>query len=74
MLEGAVYTHFNRFKVALKHTSVNNQYCPWHLFPTGLPLYAHSFRQDSIITWHGPSTYIGDCSKDYRLSIVAFCS
>ncbi|KAB8229459.1 HNH endonuclease signature motif containing protein [Aspergillus alliaceus] len=46
----AVHTHFGRFKLALEPTSVESQYRIWHSFTTGLPLYAHSFPQDRIIT------------------------
>lgn len=46
MLEGAVHTHFDRFKIAIQPTSVNNQYHLWHFSPTGLPIVR-------IITWHG---------------------
>lgn len=74
MLEGAVHTQFDRFKLALQPTSVEFQYRLWHLFPTGLPLYAHSFPQDSVIIWHELCIYIGGCSQAYRLSILAFCS
>lgn len=38
MLEGAVHTRFDRFKIAIQPTSVNNQYHLWHFFPTGLPI------------------------------------